>query len=163
MPTALLQTTGISAHEYAAFLRRMFEAVTVQVPVMGLDGRLVMLAYVWKDEQDVQYDETYEMPEEEEEAAAEEEEKAAGGPHSSSGESASGGGVTSTARSAAAGQTGRARLGAREGKEGREVASVAYREKAKSAAKKGGEKNRAATVIQACTYICTCTCTCTCA
>ena len=54
-------TSGISAFEYAAFLWRLFDTVTVQVAVLGPDGRWETKSFVWKDEEDVVFDEAYDV------------------------------------------------------------------------------------------------------
>ena len=52
-------TAGIDAHEYAAFLKVLFGTVTVKKPVVGADGQLIMVSFVWKDEVDCVFDEAY--------------------------------------------------------------------------------------------------------
>jgi hypothetical protein len=58
-------TAGIDAHEYAAFLKVLFGTVTVKKPVVGADGQLIMVSFVWKDEVDCVFDEEYAEEEEE--------------------------------------------------------------------------------------------------
>ena len=50
-------TTGISGHEYAAFLWMLFGAVTVSKAVVDANGNVSYMAFVWKDEGDCAYDE----------------------------------------------------------------------------------------------------------
>ena len=50
-------TTGISGHEYAAFLWMLFGAVTVSKAVVDANGTVSYMAFVWKDEGDCAYDE----------------------------------------------------------------------------------------------------------
>ena len=52
-------TSGIDGVEYAAFINRLFDKITIQKQVMDADGNFVMIAYVWKDEADVVFDEVY--------------------------------------------------------------------------------------------------------
>ena len=63
-------TQGISAVEYALFLKTLYDSVTVQKAIYGPDGQLMMVSFVWKDEQDCIFDEAYAV-EDEEEAAPE--------------------------------------------------------------------------------------------
>ncbi|KOO22473.1 hypothetical protein Ctob_001449 [Chrysochromulina tobinii] len=58
-------TAGIDAREYAAFLRTLFDSVTIQRQVRGPDGQVMMVAFVWKDEVECVFDETYAEEEEE--------------------------------------------------------------------------------------------------
>ena len=58
-------TAGIDAREYAAFLRTLFDSVTIQRPVIGPDGQVMMVAFVWKDEVECVFDEAYAEEEEE--------------------------------------------------------------------------------------------------
>ena len=152
-------TTGICGHEYAAFLRRLYEAVTIQVAQMGPDGKMTMLSYVWKDEQDVQFDESYDDDDAEEkdavlvagsgggEAAVRADDKAgslqsnrAKSATSSRSQSVSSKEVESSARPRSS--------DVRCNSVRPEAKAVDYRAKAKAASEKSGKKNTAATAIQ---------------
>ncbi|KOO27385.1 hypothetical protein Ctob_013451 [Chrysochromulina tobinii] len=56
-------TNNIDAREYAAFLRTLFDSVSVQKQVIGPDGKVMMIAYVWKDEVECAFDEAYAVEE----------------------------------------------------------------------------------------------------